>query len=222
MEPLTPTTIFEDTSDYENEEGLASRWWEAEAQRTLESTDSIKDIQLICNYVPFSNPNTRSLSLSEQWRPRLDALWWSAIQHTNDPITPVHERTSPQVAESIVRLLCKGQKTSNSLRRRHCWTPPSQNPPVNAERIAESLDSHASLLFHPVCSRVWIEAALGYNTAAVSRLFKDCIDTRKALWQWCKQNTDPTNMYQSVLEVSSLALLSVMEMLILPKGITLA
>ena len=80
MESLTPTTSFADTSDAisENEEDVASRWWEAKAQRKLESTFSLKDIQLICKYVPFNNPNAASLALSKQPRPRLDTLWMSA------------------------------------------------------------------------------------------------------------------------------------------------
>lgn len=220
MEPLTPTTSFADTSDAisENEADIASRWWEAKAQRTLESTSSIKDIQLICKYVPFDNPNAASLALSKQWRPQLETLWLSAHVKYNirgSPRSKVHERSGSQVAESIVRLLLAGQKISTLPLSRHRWTPPSLDSSVSAETIAGSLDDHFCFLFLHLCSRDWTKAALGYHTTAVTSLLGECLDTRTALYHWYEQNTLPTNTWESVEEVSSLGLLSVMEMLIL-------
>ncbi len=157
MEPLTPTTDFEDTSDAisedQDEDGIASRWWEAEAQNALETTTSVKDIQLICKYVPFSNPKTGILALSKQWKPRLDTLLISAHVKSDTPWSPqvkMHEWSPSHVAESIVGLLMKGQRISTVPRRRRCWTPPSPNSPVSAEEIAESLDNHFCFLFQHV------------------------------------------------------------------------
>ena len=226
MDPSTPTTVFEDTSDTtsENEEVIASRWWEAEAKRTLESTSSISDIQLICRYVPFNDPNAVSLALSKQRRPRLNTLCISVYLKYNrkwSPYVEVHEWSSSQAAETIVRLVLKGQEIS-TLPRSRLWTPPSPDSLVSVENIAESLDRHVCLLFEHVCLRDWIMAALGYNTTAVTSLFGECLDTRTALYLWYEQMTLPTNTYESVEEVRSLALLSVLEMLILPLDLALA
>ena len=74
---LTPTTVFESSTldaIIEVDDQIALRWWEAKVQRILESTNSIKDIQFICKYIPFEDLNARLLALSKKWKPRLDIL----------------------------------------------------------------------------------------------------------------------------------------------------
>ncbi|KAL9103271.1 MAG: hypothetical protein Q9163_001673 [Psora crenata] len=202
MDPPTSTTGFEDTLDTasENEEVINSRWWEAGAQRTLESTSSIKDIQLICRYVPFNNPHAISLALSKQRRPQLNTLYISAHFKYNKKGN-LYKCSPCQIAESIITLVLEGQEISTLPRTRRYWTPPNPASPVSVEEIAGSLEEHFCRLICHVCLKDWITAALGYNTTAITSLLKECLDTRTALYQWYKQKRLPTSTWESVEEI---------------------
>ena len=179
MDSLTPTTTFEDISDTasENEVVITSRWWEAKAQKTLESTSSIADIQLICRYIPFSDPNAAILALSKQQRPQLNRLRKSAHLKSSK------KSSSSQVAEAIVGSVLIGQETSTLPYSRPYWTPPDPASPTIAEEIAGSLDEHFCHLICYVYLRDLIAAALGYNTTAFTTLFEEYLDTYITLYQ---------------------------------------
>lgn len=152
-------------------------WWEMEAQKVAQSTNSLKDLRLIHQIVPFKNKNTLYLALSKQERLQLKGLWTIVC---NEPV--LHEgRGAEEMAEDIVEGL--GQEPAAPYHE--VWCPPEGAehlmPNAYVANIAANLDQYFNNRLLNIPQKDWISGVLGYEAASVTRFLESARNSRTVL-----------------------------------------
>ncbi|KAL9098514.1 MAG: hypothetical protein Q9163_005841 [Psora crenata] len=193
----SPTTFFEDITDALSEDDC-SRWWEVEAEKTLETTTSLNDMRLICQYVPFQDPRTPSILLSGRWKWIQDKFQGVATA-SRDRENNITSRSEAAVAKLLMGVIRSGQGASTPICR-SLWAWPNPTPGKDVELISEAVHEH----FRSMCEEIprldWVRTALGYNLSSVQSLLEHGFSTRQRLDYWVSKSPEGRIMYERIME----------------------
>lgn len=183
-------------------ETINSRWWEAKARNGLSYSIDIKEIGLICSFVPFQDPNIRHQLLATRENCTLENILVSLggmsrvknKRKEGENYQPDKQIRSLRLAEKVEKFL-NARHTSSS--PESAWNWKWEAP--DDRTMAKVISSRVSSVFCTVIFSDWIRIALGYGTESFSRLILWMSATRNICRQ-CLKETPHLRLHYERLE----------------------
>lgn len=155
----TGASLTTSSEHLEYDTTLSSRWWEKEAEEILRTNTTLRNLQLVCRFVPFQSQRLPRVVLSNRWKPALDAFLTSLRAQQcdkHDYPNNIGELDKDQKVDEILRRLRPPPLPRG---RNWTWTPPKVI--TDPGDIAVAIDQEIHF-------EDWIKVALGYFSDPVA------------------------------------------------------